>query len=130
MKVLIVDDNTAVRRLIRGFLQPFVHEIRECANGADALSAYQAQRPHLVLMDIRMNYVDGIEATKQIKTADPAARIIMVTDYDDDALRQAAMQAGACGYVLKDNLLDLVPLVDAIQQQGPVSGTQAKENCP
>jgi DNA-binding NarL/FixJ family response regulator len=67
-------------------------------------------------MDIRMHEVDGITATKQIKAADPAAKIVILTDYDDDALRQAAMHAGACGYVLKDNLLYLVRLLEAMQQ--------------
>ena len=71
--------------------------------------------------DIRMNQVDGIQATKQIKTADHAAKIIMLTDYDDDALRQAAMRAGACAYALKDHLLDLVRLIDSLQQDGRVT---------
>ena len=108
LNLLIVDDNAAVRRLIADIVTPFADEIRECANSRDALSAYNAQRPDLVLMDIRMDEVDGIETTRRIKAADPAARIIIVTDYDDDSLRQAAIHGGACGYVLKDNLLDLL----------------------
>jgi DNA-binding NarL/FixJ family response regulator len=102
--------------LIKSFVLPYASEIRECADGAEALSVYEAQRPDLVLMDIRMNQVDGIQATKQIKTADHAAKIIMLTDYDDDALRQAAMRAGACAYALKDNLFDLVRLIDSMQE--------------
>jgi DNA-binding NarL/FixJ family response regulator len=70
-------------------------------------------------MDVRMNEVDGIQATKQIKAADPEAKIAIVTDYDDDALRHAAMRAGACGYALKDNLLELVRLLEAIKQSNP-----------
>jgi len=115
-----VDDNAAVRRLIAGIVTPFADEIRECADGAEALSAYSARRPDLVLMDIRMDGVDGIEATRRIKAADPTARIIIVTDYDDDALRQAAMREGACGYSLKDNLLDLGRLFEEMgAKQGP-----------
>ena len=112
MKILIVDDSAAMRSLLRSLVLPFGVEIRECADGADAPAAYEAQNPDLVLMDIRMNEVDGIAATKQIRAADPIAKIVMVTDYDDDALRQAAILAGACGYVLKDNLLDLVRLFE------------------
>ncbi|HXA05301.1 MAG TPA: response regulator transcription factor [Bryobacteraceae bacterium] len=120
MNLLIVDDNAAVRRLIAGIVTPFADEIRECADGAEALSAYSARRPDLVLMDIRMDGVDGIEATRRIKAADPTARIIIVTDYDDDALRQAAMREGACGYSLKDNLLDLGRLFEEMgTKQGP-----------
>lgn len=58
-------------------------------------------------MDIRMDEVDGIQATRQIIAADPAAKVVIVTDYDDEALREAAMAAGARGYVLKENLLEL-----------------------
>jgi DNA-binding NarL/FixJ family response regulator len=114
LNLLIVDDNATVRRLIVEIVLPFADEIRECSDGADAVSAYNAQRPDLVLMDIRMKQVDGIEATKRIKAADPSARIIIVTDYDDEALCQAAMREGACGYALKDNLLDLVRVLETI----------------
>jgi DNA-binding NarL/FixJ family response regulator len=70
-------------------------------------------------MDIRMGEIDGIEATKRIKAADPEAKIVIVTDYDDDALRQAAIRAGACGYALKDNLPELVGLLEAMKQGDP-----------
>jgi len=114
MKFLIVDDNAAVRRLIRSIVLPLAGDICECTDGADALSAYLAQRPDVVLMDIRMKEVNGIQATKQIREADRKARILIVTGYDDTELRQASMDAGACGYVLKDNLLELVRLLEAI----------------
>ena len=116
MKVLIVDDNASVRRLIRSVLPALASEIYECANGADALIAYQAQRPDVVLMDIRMDGMDGIQATERIKAADQGARILIVTDYDDEELRRAAMRAGAWGYVLKKNLLALVQLLEAMEQ--------------
>jgi CheY-like chemotaxis protein len=114
MKLLIVDDNAAVRRLIRSIVLPLAGDTCECTDGADALSAYLAQRPDVVLMDIRMKEVNGIQATKQIREADRKARILIVTGYDDTELRQASMDAGACGYVLKDNLLELVRLLEAI----------------
>ena len=116
MKVLIVDDNASVRRLIRSVLPALASEIYECANGADALIAYQAHSPDVVLMDIRMNEMDGIQATERIKAADQGARILIVTDYDDEELRRAAMRAGACGYVLKYNLLVLVQLLEVMEQ--------------
>ena len=115
MKILIVDDNASVRRLIRSILPPFAREIYESANGADALTTYQDRRPDVVLMDIRMDEMDGIQATEQIKAADQGARILIVTDYDDEELRRAAMRAGAWGYVLKKNLLALVQLLEAME---------------
>jgi len=116
LKILIVDDNASVRRLIRSILPPFASEIYECANGADALTTYQDRRPDVVLMDIRMGEMDGIQATERIKAADQGARILIVTDYDDEELRRAAMRAGAWGYVLKNNLLALVQLLEAMEQ--------------
>jgi len=116
LKVLIVDDNASVRRLMRRVLPALVSEIYECANGADALIAYEAQRPDIVLMDICMDEMDGIQATERIKAADQGARILIVTDYDDEELRRATMRAGACGYVLKYNLLALVQLLEAMEQ--------------
>ena len=115
MKILIVDDNASVRRLIRSILPPLASEIYECANGADALTTYQDRRPDVVLMDIRMDEMDGIQATERIKAADQGARILIVTDYDEE-LRRAAMRAGAWGYVLKKNLLALVQLLEAMEQ--------------
>jgi len=116
LKLLIVDDNAAVRRLIADIVLPFASEIRECDDGAHAVSAYASQKPDLVFMDIRMRNVDGIEATKRIRAADPGARIIIVTDFDDDTLRDAAMHQGACGYALKDNLLDLIRAIEGLDE--------------
>ena len=111
LKVLIVEDGASVRRLIRSILAGLTKDIRECGDGAEALTAYLSDRPDFVLMDIQMAVMDGITATRQIKAADPAAKIIIVTDYDQADLREAAIQAGACGYVLKENLLKLVGLL-------------------
>lgn len=106
-----------MRQLIASIIQPVAQEIRECEDGAGAAAAYQAQKPDVVLMDIRMPEVDGIAATKQIRILDPAARIVIVTDYDDTQLRDAALAAGACDYTLKDNLPDLVPLLRRLARQ-------------
>lgn len=121
MKLLIVDDNPAVRRLIRNLALPLAREIWECADGQEATAAYSSYKPDLVFMDIRMDPIDGIQATRLIKAVDPAARIIIVTDYEDKALRQAALQAGAIAYALKDNLLDLVRLLEEMVQSSPGS---------
>lgn len=113
-----MDDNANVRRFLIEMLMPFAAEIRECTDGADAVSAYSAQRSDLVLMDIGMSVMNGIEATKRIRAADPVAKIVIVTNFDDDDLRQAAAREGASGYVLKDNLLDLLRLVETLAREG------------
>jgi CheY-like chemotaxis protein len=107
MRLLIVDDNTSVRRLIRSIVAGVAEEIHECESGMTALAAYLEYHPDVVLMDIEMKELDGIAATMQIKAAHPAAKIIMVTNYDDAELREAARDAGACAYVLKHSLLEV-----------------------
>lgn len=86
-------------------------EIHECGNGAEAVAAYLHLRPDFVLMDIQMELMDGIQATAQIRAADSSARVIMVTDYDQPDLREAAQSVGACGYVVKENLLELIRML-------------------
>ena len=107
MTLLIVDDNPQVRRMIRSLLEDLLTEVYECADGAQAVETYAQHHPDWVLMDIEMGAVNGLTATRALKALDPEARILMVTNYHDDALRTAAAQAGACGYVRKENLLEL-----------------------
>jgi len=118
MKLLIVEDNSGVRHVIRSVVESVADEIRECADGAEAPAVYAAERPDFVLMDIEMKTMDGITATRHILAADPSARVVIVTDYDQPDLREAAAQAGACGYVVKDNLLDLLALLEAKNTRG------------
>src|SRR5580704_18877198 len=98
MTVLIVDDNAAIRRLLRRAVLEVAGIVWECSDGSDALSAYTEHRPDIVLMDIRMPDMDGLAATRQIRRFNPSARVVIVTDYDDEDLRNAALQAGASGY--------------------------------
>lgn len=99
--------------MLRRTLADTASEIQECTDGCDALGSYEKFHPDLVLMDVRMTVMDGLTATKQILSSYPHARIIVVTDYDDDDLRAAALKAGACNYVLKEKLADLAEIVAA-----------------
>ncbi len=107
MNVLIVDDCAAMRRTMRDFTADFFEDVLECADGASAFALYETHLPDWVLMDIEMKPVDGISATKQIIAAFPAARIAIVTSYDDEDLREASFAAGAREYIAKENLIDL-----------------------
>jgi DNA-binding NarL/FixJ family response regulator len=113
MKVLLVQENSAVRGVIRQLVTSPGTWIQECAASAEAITAYAASRPDFVIMDIAMKKLDGIAVCKQLKTMDSGARIVLVSDYDDAALRESAQHAGACAYVLKDNLLELAGLLKA-----------------
>ncbi len=71
----------------------------------EAVAAYSLYEPDWALMDLQMQGLDGISATRQIIETFPKARVLIVTQFEGPQLRQAAREAGACGYVLKDNLL-------------------------
>ena len=111
MKILIVDDNAKVRVLIRDFLPDVADEIYECSDGEQAIQLYEQHRPDWVLMDQEMPRMDGISAVRKIITEFPEAQICMVTAFDDDDLRLAAISAGAAGFVIKDNLFELEALM-------------------
>jgi Response regulator containing a CheY-like receiver domain and an HTH DNA-binding domain len=107
MKVLIVDDSEPMRRMIKTFIDDLVEDTIECGDGSEALAAYREHQPDLVLMDLKMGVVDGLAATRQIKKFFPEARIVMVSQWEDKALREAAHTAGAEAYVGKSDLLPL-----------------------
>jgi CheY-like chemotaxis protein len=107
MRFLIVEDDARVRRLIRTVVAGRSDTVYECSNGSQAKTSYAEHQPDWVLMDLMMPEVDGIEATRQIKSSYPSALIIIVTAHESLAMREEARNAGACGYVLKDNLQEL-----------------------
>jgi CheY-like chemotaxis protein len=111
MKVLVVEDSEPMRRTIRSFVEDLAQTVLECSDGANALAQYTEHQPDWVLMDIKMRGIDGLVATRQIKAAFPDARIVMVTSYDEQSLRDEARLAGACGYVLKENLRELAKIL-------------------
>lgn len=105
MKILIVEDNAQMRLLIASVIGDLAEAIFECDDGSEALAACNRHRPDWVLMDIEMPNINGIAATRQIIDSFPDARVVIVTNHDYPELRAAALAAGACEYVLKDNLL-------------------------
>lgn len=111
MKLLIVDDNDDTRKLIRTVVRKCSEDIIEGRNGMEAVASYIQYKPDWVLMDIEMLGMDGLTATKMIKQDYPEAKIIMVTMHDDMRWRLAAQEAGATGYVLKENLTQLPSLL-------------------
>ena len=110
MKFLIVEDNPQMRQMIRAVVADLAEEMTECEDGEEAVAAYAAQQfsaEDRVLMDLQMPGIGGLEATRRIRAAFPEAQIIIVTQYNDQHWRTAATEAGACGYLLKENLLEL-----------------------
>jgi DNA-binding NarL/FixJ family response regulator len=105
IRVLVVDDQAMVRAGFRLLLadQPDIEVVAEASNGLEAVAEAARCRPHVVLMDIRMPELDGLEATRRILTADPSSRVLILTTFDLDEYVYRALQAGASGFVLKDD---------------------------
>jgi two-component system, chemotaxis family, chemotaxis protein CheY len=107
LRLLIVEDNPEMRRLLKRLVADLAAEVAECDDGSGALEAYRDCQPDWVLMDIEMKGTDGITATRQIRAVFPDAKVIFVTNHDTQSLRQAAQQLGACGYIVKEDLLEV-----------------------
>ena len=104
VRVLIVDDHPVVRNGLRGMLdgEPGVAVVGEASDGAEALAAADRLAPDVVLMDLRMPGMDGIEATAAFSARGVPPRVLVLTTYDTDADVLRAVEAGATGYLLKD----------------------------
>ncbi len=111
MDILVVDDNTAMRETIKSVLSCTHATFHQCSNGHEAIREYLRLRPDWVLMDIRMPDLDGLRAAEAIKACDPHAKVIIVTEYDDEEFRREGCKVGVSGYVLKSNLAELRELV-------------------
>ena len=103
LRILTADDHPVFRDGLRLLLEatPDTELVGEASTGEEAIALALSLRPHVVLMDIQMPDLSGIEATRRILAADPGIGIVVVTMYEDDASLFAAMRAGARGYVLK-----------------------------
>ncbi len=103
LRVLTADDHPVFRDGLRLLLEatPDTELVGEASTGEEAIALALSLRPHVVLMDIQMPDLSGIEATRRILAADPGIGVVVVTMYEDDASLFAAMRAGARGYVLK-----------------------------
>jgi DNA-binding NarL/FixJ family response regulator len=115
IRVLLVDDQHLVRegfaRLLRDVAD--IEVVGEAADGASAVTQARETRPDLVLMDVRMPGMDGVEATTQIVRDNPEVRVLMLTTFDLDEAVHRALQAGASGFLLKDTPYD--QLIHAIR---------------
>ena len=111
MNILIAEDSSPMRRMIRRVVAKANDEVYECADGTEAVAVYIRFQPDWVLMDIEMPKMDGIAATRAIYAFNQAAKIIVVTNYDDPQLREEARAAGATAFVVKDDLSRLRRLI-------------------
>ena len=116
IRVLIVDDHTIVRKGIRALLAEIegIEVVGEADNGQEAVAQAETLHPDVILMDLAMPKMDGIEATRQIKASQPESRILVMTSFAADDKVFPAIKAGALGYLLKESAPE--DLVQAIHQ--------------
>ena len=105
-RVLVVDDDPATVELLQDFLVSKGYEVRTASDGVEALRTVEEERPHLLLLDIMMPKIDGLEVLWQVKATDPTVGVIMVTGVNEEAIGQQAMALGAFDYIVKPLDLD------------------------
>lgn len=112
IRVLLVDDQYLVREGIASLLEleEAIEVVGIAVNGKDAIAQSQSIKPNIVLMDVRMPEMSGVEATSKIKQALSTCQIIMLTTFDDEEFIVQSLLAGACGYLMKD-----IPPKDLVQ---------------
>jgi DNA-binding NarL/FixJ family response regulator len=124
MKFLIADDDARMRQILRQVVTHLATAVYEAGDGGESIAVCAAERPDWVLMDMRMKPIDGLRATAAIKARFPETRVVIVTQYDDAELRAEALRAGACAYVLKENLHELPGVLTAGLAQNNRSETR------
>jgi two-component system, NarL family, response regulator len=116
IRVIVADDHAVVRAGLAAILEaePDVRVVAEVGDGRQAIAAYLDHRPDVLVMDLRMPVLDGLGALVELRRTDPAARVILLTTYDDEEDIYRGLEAGASGYLLKDAAAG--ELVDGIRK--------------
>lgn len=115
MKVMIVDDDPFVIKSLKMIVtKEGMNFVGEACSGNEAFEKYKEYKPDVVLMDIRMKDGNGIDATREIMKLDPDAKIVLLTTFNDEEFIRDGMACGAKGYVLKQNIEDLVSILKTV----------------
>jgi len=119
LRILVADDHTLVRQGLRKIVesQPGWVVVGEAGDGRDAVQQTMDLQPDVVIMDIAMPRLNGVEAVQQIERRNPNARVLVLSMYSDEAYVTRAVRAGAAGYLLKDSAdVDLIQAVSAVSE--------------
>jgi DNA-binding NarL/FixJ family response regulator len=117
IRILIVDDHEGIRQVVRSVLMQYIgwEVCGEAADGEDAITKAKRLMPDVIILDIRMPKLGGLEAAKAIKTQLPQIKILFLTQYDPAAVLSLALQSGGQGLVSKYNMNgDLIPALEAL----------------
>ncbi|MFT3984050.1 MAG: response regulator transcription factor [Lachnospiraceae bacterium] len=132
MNILIVDDDKLVCQALKTILeaQEDIHVVDIGNDGTEAIDLYFKQKPDILLMDIRMIAMTGIEAGRQIIARDPLAKILYLTTFEDNEYIVDALKLGAKGYLLKQNFESIVPAIHAVHIGQRVFGDEIVSKIP
>jgi DNA-binding NarL/FixJ family response regulator len=116
IRVLIVDDQALMRQGLATLLElePDLEVVGQAGDGIEAVTLVKERKPHVVLMDVRMSRLNGVDATRQVRAQAPETQVIILTTFDDDEYVFEGLRAGAMGYLLKD--VSAEDLTDAIRR--------------
>ena len=132
MKVVVVDDDQLVAISLKTILEsdPQVTVVATGNDGKDAVALYESEHPDVLLLDIQMKEMSGLEAAEQILEKDPAAKILFLTTFSDDEYIIKALNLGAKGYILKQDFEGLLPALLAVEQGQSVFGGEVVNKLP
>lgn len=119
--ILLVDDYPLVRRVVKHLIEknPELQIVGECSDGLALLEFLKKSSPHLVVLDIAMPRLNGLEATRRLKKAYPEVKVLIVSIRDSREYVDGALSAGAEGFVIKDEVFDeLLPAIASLRQGG------------
>lgn len=132
MKVLVVDDDRLVARSLKTILEADggIEVPATCGSGKEAVALYRRIKPDILLMDIRMEGMSGLEAAQTVLKDDPGAKILFLTTFSDDEYIVKALQLGAKGYILKQNFESIVPSIKTVYIGQRVFGDEIATKLP
>jgi len=132
LRVLVIDDDKLVVTSLKTILEADaeIQVVGTGTSGQEAVELYQQTKPEILLMDIRMEGMTGIEAAEIILAADPEAKILFLTTFSDDEYIASALRLGAKGYLLKQNYESIIPSLKAVQMGLRVFGDQIMTKMP
>lgn len=132
MKVIIIDDDQLVSMSLKTILEASkeIEVIGIGGTGKEAIQLYEKHRPDIILLDIHMQGMDGLEAGKQILNTDPEARVLFLTTFSDDEYIIKALRLGAKGYIMKQNFKSILPALLAVQNGQTVFGSEITNRLP
>ena len=104
---IIVDDNRGMRETLRNIITDYVSVVAECEDGSEIVESYRIHHPDWVFMDISMKNVDGVTATKLLTKEFPEAKVIMVSNYEDEEIKRMTELAGSIGFIQKEKLQNI-----------------------